>query len=174
MSVRLSGKALAVWMAGLLLAGCRPATPPPAAGPQTAFDFSRENGGNSSAGAPLSPDEIVSTDPTAARLQDVGGYVLLYYRDHGQMPATLDELRNIPGGQDLQFTSASTGQPFVYQPAGMWSPQRGDKCIILYDLDLKHGARWCLFMTLPKAGSALTVDVAAIPEPIFLNYRAAQ
>jgi hypothetical protein len=174
MSVRLLGNALAVAMTGLVLAGCQPATGPPNADAQTTFDFTQGNGGNAPAGAPTSPDEIVSTDPTAARLQDVGGYVLLYYRDHQQMPATLDELRNMPGGQDLQFTSASTGKPFVYQPAGMWSPQRGDKCIILYDPDLKHGARWCLFMTPPKAGAALSVDVAAIPEPIFLNYQAAQ
>jgi len=174
MSVRLLGHALAVVMAGLPLAGCQPAAPAPNPAAQTTFDFSQGNGGNASAGAPSSPDAIVSTDPTAARLQDVGGYVLLYYRDHEQMPAALDELRNMPGGQDLQFTSASTGKPFVYQQAGMWSPQRGDKCIILYDPDLNHGARWCLFMTLPKAGAALSVDVTAIPEPIFLNYRAAQ
>jgi hypothetical protein len=173
MSVRSLRNALPVVMTGLLLAGCQPAAPPPTAGGPT-FDLGQGNGGNASGGVPSSPDAIVSTDPTAARLQDVGGYVLLYYREHEQMPASLDELRNMPGGQDLQFTSASTGKPFVYQPAGMWSPQRGDKCIILYDPDLKHGARWCLFMTLPKAGAALSVDVMAVPEPIFLNYRAAQ
>jgi hypothetical protein len=173
MSVRLLGKALAVVTAGLLLAGCQPAAGP-SGGAGTAFDFGQGNGGNASAGAPTSPDAIVSTDPTAARLQDIGGYVLLYYREHQQMPANLDELRSMPGGQDLQFTSASTGKPLVYQSAGMWSPQRGDKCIILYDPDLKHGARWCLFMTRPKAGAALSVDVTVIPEPIFLNYRPAE
>ncbi len=122
--------------------------------------------------APTSPDEIVESAPAATRLQDIGGYLLLYYRENQQMPPSLDELRNIPGGADLDFTSPSTGQPFVYDPAGFWALSQSDKYIVAYDPGpTRKGKRWCLFMTVPKAGTALSVDVVAVPEQIFLNYQ---
>jgi hypothetical protein len=166
MPIRLPAHGLVLVVTGMLLAGCQPAggPSPGAAAPANIAP----------AAAPSSPDEIVATDPTAQRLGEIGEYMMLYYRDHDQMPAKLEDLLAMPGAQDLQFTNASTGKPLVYQPAGMWSSASGDRCIILYDPDLSHGARWCLFMSSPKAGAALSVDVRAIPEPVFLNYRAAQ
>jgi hypothetical protein len=122
--------------------------------------------------APTSPDEIVETAPAAMRLQDIGGYILLFYREYQKMPPTLADLRTTAGGQDLNFISPSTGQPFAYIPTGLWSPEQSERCIIAYDPGrMASGKRWCLFMTLPKAGAALSVDVVALPEPIFLNYQ---
>jgi hypothetical protein len=86
------------------------------------------------------------------------------------MPQTLSDLASLPGGKDLNFNSAS-GEPFVYQPSGMWSPERSNKCIVVYDPELKDGKRWVLFMSLPKSGGPLDVDVYNLPEPFFLNYR---
>jgi len=151
--------------AALLLAACQSASPPPSKPTQTANFLS----------APTSPDAIVGTDPAAMRLQDIGGYVLLYYRQHQQMPPTLDELRNIPGGGDLDFNSPASRQPFAYSQGGMWAPDKGDKCIIAYDPSQSpNGKRWCLFMMLPKGGAALSVDVVALPEPIFLSYHSVE
>ncbi len=150
--------------AALLLAACQPASPPPPRPAVPTANF---------LSAPTSPDAIVNSDPAATRLQDIGGYILLYYREHQQMPPSLDDLRNIPGGQDLNFTSPSS-QPFAYSQAGMWIPDKGDKCIIAYDpARSANGNRWCLFMMLPKGGSALSVDVVTLPEPMFLSYRPA-
>jgi hypothetical protein len=147
----------------LLLGACQSASPPPPPRPAPTANF---------LSAPTSPDAIVDSDPAAVRLQDIGGYVLLYYREHQAMPPTLDELRNIPGGGDLDFNSPSSRQPFAYSQAGMWAPDKGDKCIIAYDPSSSpSGKRWCLFMMLPKGGAALSVDVVALPEPIFLSYR---
>lgn len=158
--------------AALLVGACQSNNAPPKTGASADAAVAHPSGSF----VPSSPDEIVETDPAAMRLQDIGGYILLYYRDHQQMPPSLDELRTIPGGGDLDFTSPSTGQPFVYYQTGMWAPDQGEKCIVAYDpARAASGKLWCLFMTLPKAGAALSVDVVALPEQIFLNYqRAAQ
>jgi hypothetical protein len=164
MRVRSRIVASACAAAALLLAACQSASPPPGSAPPANFLT-----------APTSPDAIVDTDPAAARLQDIGGYLLLYYRQHQQMPPALEDLRSIPGGEALVFTSPSTGQPFAYSPAGMWAPDKGDKCIVAYDpARTPGGKRWCLFMMLPQNGEALSVDVVALPEPMFLSYRPAQ
>jgi hypothetical protein len=163
---------LMLLIAGCALCGCKESTsqPAPVAGKSgpVSLDFSKAP--QSKSGDPVTPDKVVSTDPTAARLQDIGGYIMLYYREHNQMPQALSDLSSLPGGQDLNFNSSS-GQPFVYQPAGMWSPERNNKCIVVYDPQLKDSKRWVLFMSIPKAGGALDVDVYLLPEPFFLNYR---
>jgi hypothetical protein len=147
--------------AGLLLAACQSSNPPPKPAPPGNFLT-----------APASPDQIVDTDPAAARLQDLGGYILLYFRQHQQMPRALDDLRTIPGGGDLDFTSPSSGRPFAYYQTGIWAPDKGDKCIIACDpAPSAGGKRWCLFMMAPKNGAALSVDVVALPESMFLSYR---
>ncbi|HEX4053963.1 MAG TPA: hypothetical protein VHX86_06835 [Tepidisphaeraceae bacterium] len=154
--------------AALLVAACQSSTPSPRRGAPAGLPVADQTGSF----APTSPDEIVETDPAAMRLQDIGGYLLLYYRDHQAMPPHLDDLRAIPGGADLDFTSPSTGQPFVYYPVGMWAPGQAEKCIVAYDpARTAGGKRWCLFMTLPKAGAALSVDVVALPDQMFLNYQ---
>jgi hypothetical protein len=161
---------IALGLPVLLLAGCGPKTPPPVAPNEpTTIDFSHVPTTNPVGGS-QNPNDILQTDPSAARLQDIGGYIMLYYRDHAQMAPSLEDISAMPGGQDLNFTSA-TGETFIYQPRGMWSPDHGDKCIILYDPAIRDGRQWCLFMTLPKAGAPLNVDVVDLPEPLFLNYR---
>ncbi len=163
MPVRYASVALASTVAAaLLLAACQSGNPPPKpAAPPANF-----------LAAPASPDEIVGTDPAAARLQDIGGYILLYFRQHQQMPPALDDLRTIPGGGDLDFTSPSSGRPLAYYQTGIWAPDKGDKCIIACDpVPSAGGKRWCLFMMAPKNGAALSVNVVALPEPMFRNYR---
>jgi hypothetical protein len=171
MSVRLNVRCLLAIAGALALIGCQQQQPAQAvpSGP-TRVDFSTLPQPLSPSNQPLTPDEIVSTDPTASRLQDIGGYVLLFYRENDHMPASLDELRTLPGGEDLQFNSASTGQAFGYVAPGLWPPETGQKCIIVYDSTIANGKRWCLFMTLPRAGEALSVDVACIPDSAFQKY----
>jgi hypothetical protein len=159
--------------AGLAATGCQSSAPPEPApvmaqsGPAS-MDFSKAP--TPPSGKDATPDSVLPTDPSATRLQDIGGYIMLFYRSHQAMPQTLGDLASLPGGQDLNFNSAS-GQPFVYQSTGMWSPERDNKCIIAYDPELKNGKRWVLFMSLPKSGGPLDVDVYNLPEPFFLNYR---
>jgi hypothetical protein len=152
------------------LLGCQQQAPPTERPAPRSYDFSQAPE-QSPPGAPsLSPDDLVSTNPTAGRLQDIGGYVLLYYREYDHMPASLEDLRALPGGQDLQFASF-TGQTLQFVPAGLWPPGTGNKCIIAFDPMVAGGKRWCLFMTLPREGSALSVDVASITDGAFQNYQ---
>jgi hypothetical protein len=173
MSKPARGLKLLILIAGLALGGCqssspapvRPAVQEPSA--PASVDFTKMPGGNEPT---ASSDSIIQANPSASRLQDIGGYIMLFYRLHQEMPAKLQDLSSLPGGGELNFNSMS-GQPFVYQSTGMWSPDRANKCIIAYDPELVSGKRWCLFMTVPKGGNALDVDVFDLPEPFFLNYQ---
>lgn len=173
MAIRIVGNAVPIALAAAMLTGCSPSPPQPAASSPTSVDFSNRNPGTIT-GEPVSPDAIVSADPAATRLQDIGGYLLLYYRDHKQLPATLDDLANMPGGDSLNLTAPRSGREFGYQPTGMWSEEHPDKCIVAFDPDLRGSARWCLFMTPPTStGGPLSVDVIAIPNSFFEKYKAA-
>ena len=157
---------LAILIAGLVVSGCQSnsSQPAPAQPAGVSADFSKVP--PPASGSQVTPDSVLASDPSASRLQDIGGYIMLYYRGHQQMPPSLNDLASLPGGQGLNFNSAS-GEPFEYQAAGMWSPERSDKCIIAYDPELRNGKRWVLFMTLPKTGKPLDVDVYDLPEPFF-------
>ncbi len=165
-------KSLFVLPAGLLLAGCQPAAPSPAVVPSgpTEVDFSQRNDSGTITGEPPSPDAIVSTDPAASRLQDIGGFMLLYYGANRQLPPTLDDLARMPGGDSLNLTAPGSDREFEYRPTGLWSEEHPDKCIIAYDPGLRGAARWCLLMTPPTNGAALVVTVLAIPENNFRKY----
>jgi hypothetical protein len=173
MFARMIHKPSIVLLAALLLAGCQPAAPSPAVVPSgpTEVDFSQQNDSGTITGEPPSPDAIVSADPAASRLQDIGGFMLLYYRDHKQLPPTLDDLAQMAGGDSLNLTAPRSNREFAYQPNGLWSPEHPDKCIIAYDPDLVGASRWCLLMTPPTNGAALVVTVLAIPENHFVKYR---
>lgn len=175
MRVEFPGGVKWILMSGLLLAGCQqqPAAPPVQNGPGVA-DFSQSLGSQTITGEPASPDAILSTDPAASRLQDIGGFMLLYYRDHKQLPATLDELAKMPGGDELNLAAPISGREFAYEPKGLWSQEHPDKCIIAYDADLRGSMRWCLMMSQPTATGALSVNVVEVPEPYFEKYRAAR
>jgi hypothetical protein len=160
-------------VAGLVISGCQTSTAPQPApvmakpGPAN-VDFSKAP--TPPSGKDVSPESVLPTGVSATRLQDIGGYIMLYYRQFQAMPQKLTDLASLPGGQELNFNSDS-GQPFMYQSTGMWSPERNNKCIVAYDPELRNGKRWVLFMSLPKSGAPLDVDVYDLPEPFFLNYQ---
>lgn len=174
MFARMPNNSIFGWLAALVVAGCQPAAPRPAvpSGP-TSIDFSQRDDSGNITGEPASPDAIVSTDLAASRLQDIGGFLLLYYGENKQLPPSLDELASMPGGDSLILTAPSSGRPFVYQPTGLWLAEHPDKCIVAYDPDLRGAARWCLLMTPPVSGAALVVTVVAMPEQNFRKYHPA-
>jgi hypothetical protein len=170
MQRRMFDRRLILFLGACALLGCQQQPPPPTERPAPrSYDFSQAPPPVSPNAQTLSPDDIGASDPTATRLQDIGGYVLLYYSEYEHMPASLDDLRSMPGGGDLQFTSAY-GQPLQFVPPGLWPPGTGNKCIIAFDPSVSGGKRWCLFMTLPRGGAALSVDVASITDGAFQNY----
>jgi hypothetical protein len=170
---RMARNVLSCAVAAGLLVGCSQSAPQQQivpSGPMS-IDFSQRNNSGTITGEPASPDAILSTDPAASRLQDIGGFLLLYYRDHKLMPATLDDLANMPGGDSLNLAAPRSGREFSYVPTGLWSDSHPDKCIVAYDPDLRGSVRWCLLMTAPTTGAALTVNVLAVPESIFVKFK---
>ena len=153
----------------LLLSGCKSDTPV-APAPEASQTMSPLRQALASGGG-ASPDDILPSDPSSLRLQDLGGYLRLYYRQNKQMPAALEDLRPYVSDGDFNITSPFSGEPYVYKSTGMWSPNQDDKCIICFDPTLTpKGMRICLFMSMPKASSALSVEVVALPEQDFRRY----
>jgi hypothetical protein len=153
------------------LTGCK-SDSPPAAAPANQTMSPLRQALASSGGATPTPEDILPSDPSSVRLQDIGGYILLYYQQNKQMPATLDDLRPYVTDADFKVTSPMSGEPYVYRPTGLWAPNQEEKCIIAFDpTPSARGLRLCLFMSMPKASSALSVEVVGLPEQDFERYR---
>jgi hypothetical protein len=147
--------------------GCQPAKPAPTPGQTNQITVLKPV---DPSGKTFSPDEILSQDASATRLHDIEGALLDYYSINRQMPAELTDLKDIPAAN---LNSPASGQPYVYAPDGLWIPNQ-QACIVVYDPALSSdGTRWCLTMIPPKPGSAVFVDVQAIPEAVFLSYQPA-
>lgn len=126
----------------------------------------------SSEGTTHNPNEILGGDTSPARLQDIGGYIMLFYRQYKRMPASLDELKTMPGGDEVNILSPS-GQPFGYYPDGAWTSKQPQKCVIAYDPAVSpNGFRWCLLMSLPKGNAgSLSVEAVSLPDSNFREYK---
>ena len=123
-------------------------------------------------GQTATPDEVLGTDPSAMRLQDIGGDFLLYMRINKQMPATLEDLRTVDDqGNAATFNSPASGQPYLYVPSGLWLAGHSQD-IVVYDPSLtRQSKRWCLFLGAPQANGSVSVDVVALPESVFRQYK---
>jgi hypothetical protein len=174
MFVRMLRYPAMVLLAAAWLGGCQQnqqsPTPVINGGEPAQVDLSGRPGPGLINGQPATPETVLSADPAAGRLQDIGGALLVYYSDHKQLPPTLQDLAGSPGGDSLNLTSPQSGREFVYVPSGLWSDQHPDKVIIAYDPDLHGAQRFCLLMNPPSTGAPLEATVIAIPEPDFRKY----
>jgi hypothetical protein len=169
---RLGAAAVGVFV--LVLAACsHQQSSMPVRNEPAVADFSHATGDQTPSGQPVTPDSILPSDPAATRLQDIGGFLLLYYNDHHELPQTLDELTQMPGGDQLNLAAPMSRREFSYAPHGLWWADHPEKCIVAFDPDLRGGMRWCLFMTPPSYGAALSVNVVCIPEVNFSKFQAA-
>ncbi len=119
----------------------------------------------------VSADQAVASEPCAARLHDVAGALLLYYAVNKQLPPTLADLQDSVGADMLlDFTCPDSKLPYVYVPNGLRHPDR-PKVIILHDPIQVKGKRWCILVQPGGPGTAQSLEVLAIPEPLFLAYQ---
>jgi hypothetical protein len=146
------------------LAGCQPS-------PQQA-QLPPAHGVSNQADQTASADVALATDPSAMRLNDISGALLLYYATNKQFPNQLEEL-NAGGYSDrrLRFTNPVTDKPYVYVPTGLMLGGHR-KRIILYDqTPTPDGRRFCLVTVLDsRPGSAQAVEILSLPEDIFESY----
>jgi hypothetical protein len=118
---------------------------------------------------PGEPNE--PADPCATRLHDLSGLLLMYYSINKHLPDRLDELASL-ADVDLEFNTncPASGQPYVYDPAGLGSPT-SDRFLVLYDSVPAHGGlRWGVFVAPPRDGKPPATWVILMSEEVFRGY----
>jgi hypothetical protein len=109
---------------------------------------------------PAKTAAISNTDPCAMRLHDISGALLLYYSTHRELPATLDELKDLGASE---FTCPVSHQAYVYDPRGLPAPD-GNARVVVYDAVAAHrGLRLAISVVPPEQGTALVTKVIALP-----------
>ena len=108
---------------------------------------------------------ISNTDACATRLHDLCEPLLLYYATRHEIPARLEDLRQMPGFTELDLRCPVSRLPYVYNPVGI---QTGDDQprLVIYDAAPSHsGMRWAIAIVEPKdPANALVAKVVAVPE----------
>jgi len=154
-------------MLGLLLAGCQPqpaATRPASSRGETSHVIEPPQAdARAEAVAPIS-----NTDACASRLHDLCEPLLLYYATRHEIPARLEDLRQVAGFSELDLRCPVSRLPYVYNPVGI---QTGDDQprLMIYDAAPSHsGMRWAIAIEEPKdAANALVAKVVAVAEGRF-------
>ena len=170
--LRESGKCLAAAMAmsiTLALIGCHPqqgATRPSSSVRETPNVIEPPPSQSNSRAEAVAP--ISNTDACATRLHDLCEPLLLYYATRHEIPARLEDLRQMPGFSELDLRCPVSRLPYVYNPVGI---QTGDDQprLVIYDAAPSHsGMRWAIAIVEPKdPANALVAKVVAVPEGRF-------
>jgi len=150
------GRAWRLWplvAAALLACGCGGNKSQPAAAGPTPID--REAAGE-------------AIDECATRLQDISGQILLYYLKNRRMPASLEELHTMPGGDPkLPLSCPVSNQPYAYDPVGYPVADKPHRLVAFDTVPVHRGGRWGLLMAEPEEGKALSMWVARLNEDVF-------
>jgi hypothetical protein len=153
----------------LLLAGCQqqqPAPRPSSSARDTGNVIEPPQSQGDSRAEAVAP--ISNTDACATRLHDLCEPLLLYYVTRHELPARLEDLRQVPGFSELDLRCPVSRLPYVYNPVGI---QTGDDQprLVIYDAAPSHsGMRWAIAIVEPKdPANALVAKVVAVPEGRF-------
>ena len=111
------------------------------------------------------------SDACDNRLHDIAGAMLAYYMVHRDLPAKFDDLRSLGDlGIQYNWTCPTTGQPYVYEPAGLHAV-KGTKYIVVYDAaPHADGKRNVIFTPEAVRGTTRSFEVLAIPEGLFRTF----
>lgn len=148
---------LALLAAGLMV-GCaaqpgHPAPPAPSTSPVSAADA----------------EPSATFDACAGRMHDLAGLLLLQYMRDGELPLRLDQLGpGLAGMPRPPLTCPVSGRPYVYNPVGIYLPERRAH-LVLYDAAPSHGGyRWCIIAEEGEADMPPVFKVIALPESFFV------
>jgi len=110
---------------------------------------------------------ISNTDPCASRLHDICEPLLLYYLKNNRLPGRLEELRDLPGFEQIELTCPVSKQAYLYNPIGITSAESRAR-IICYDPTPAHaGCRWAISIIEPEDNGPLITKVIGLPESHF-------
>jgi hypothetical protein len=168
--IRSKSNFLAALLLVALIAGCKP-QPEQRVGNDPLSGISSGEASLDTSVQTVSPETAVRAAPCAARLQNIGGALLLYYATKKQMPQNLEELKPFADfDQPIELTCPVSNKPYLYAPNGLTAVGK-EKRIVVYDAAPSHnGQRWCLFMVPAGPGNALAVEVRAVPEGLFHTF----
>ncbi len=127
------------------------------------------SGGDSAAiDGKLPTAQIKNDDECAGLLHDICGPLLLYYHSRHQLPARLEDLRQVRGFADLELACPVSKLPYVYNPVGIITLDNQPR-MICYDAAPSHsGMRWAITVVEPRDNSGdLIAKVVAVPESAF-------
>ena len=150
-------------LAAIPLGGC--ASPEAARTPTTAPAVASDGVTDTDAGG----EDLSNTDPCATRLHDLSGQLLLYYYAVGDLPPSLADLDEFDqtGLKSPPPTCPKTGQPYVYNPSGIYLPET-QNYVIVYDAAPVHaGHRWAILAREGTDTQGPTMKVLPLPERFF-------
>ena len=127
-------------------------------------------------GGPVSADDAVASDASAARLHDIEGTLLMYCALHKRMPPRLEDLLPLADADtDLQVTAPS-GRPYLYVPQGLVATGATQRIVVADPAPSPRGSRWCILVPPmpPGARGPLSMEVVAVPEAAFKQYTPAE
>ena len=121
-------------------------------------------------GSPEHPAQLSNTDACAEQLHEASGALLLYYGVHHELPKSVDELKQLPGFENLSLSCPVSHLAYVYDPTlarpGLSSGYR----LILYDAENSHaGMRWAVSVKEQEGNEPLVAKVVAVPGIQFPN-----
>lgn len=136
------------------IVGCQPRGPAPQAQQLQSQDM---------------PPQLRPDDPCAMRLQDLCGALLLYYLMNDALPDTLEDLPLSPGmTEGIELRCPSSGTPYIYNPDGIYLPERNARVIVYDGVPTHLGMRWAIQIEEPQMGQPLVAKVIALPERFFV------
>lgn len=108
-------------------------------------------------------------DPSAERLHDICGYLLLYYRQHRALPPSLEALRAARSGEIPPLLCPESGQPYLYQESAVEMPGRPGRLLVHAPSRARatvqgYPSRWAVLVAEPRGEGPLVAQVVLIPE----------
>ena len=138
-----------------LLAGCKTGPKPP---PATAPSLSQSE-------SPV----IGSTDPSAMKLHDLSGAMLMYYALNKRLPDSIDDLRPLADGDaGADALVPGTRTPYVYSANGIVLQDQSARVVLYEPAPLHDGFRLAVRIDEPKPDRPLIARVISLPESFFL------
>jgi hypothetical protein len=126
--------------------------------PQWTWSWETNSWQRVGAPAPAKPANPDLDDPCAERLHDIEGQLVFYYHLHGQLPARLDELKNLTS-ENVPLTCPVTGQPYLYAPDGL-EILNSNRRVIVYDAQpCRAGVRHVIVADPIRPGKPLIIQV---------------
>jgi hypothetical protein len=154
------------------IAGCQSTTQPAQPSPYIRKAPAAAAAGGAGAGGAKSANQaaapaISNTDPCASRLHDICEPLLLYYLKNHQLPRRLEELRDLPGFEQIELTCPVSNKPYLYNPIGITTAENRTR-LICYDPAPSHfGLRWAISIIEPEENGPLVTKVIGLPESHF-------